>query len=107
MLEYQTHGKVFGGALDGKLLITRFSGGKDIICLSLNGRGEVTESITGIAGLTNFTQPLDIVEDPATGSIYVAEYGGKELALLRPITDLGKLTTLQQSVFVQQVSVGD
>ena len=63
----------------------------DIIVLSLDKNGDVTESITGIAGLTNFTQPLDITEDAASGCVYVAEYGGKQLSLLRPIKDEAKL----------------
>jgi hypothetical protein len=103
MIEYNSHGKAFSGALDGKLFITRFSGGKDIIVLNLNDKGEVTESITGIAGLTNFTQPLDITQDPANGNVYVAEYQGQELALLRPINDPNRIADLPQSVFRQQV----
>jgi glucose/arabinose dehydrogenase len=103
MIEFKSDGKLFGGALDGKLLITRFSGGKDIIVLALNEKGEVTESITGIAGLTNFTQPLDITQDVTSGCVYVCEYGGGKLALLRPITDPVKFADLHQNVFRQQV----
>jgi glucose/arabinose dehydrogenase len=103
-IEYQSHGRLFGGALDGKILITRLNG-NDIIVLSLDGDGNVAESITGIAGLTNFTQPLDLAEDPQTGDIYVAEYRGQKLALLRPITDPSKLAQLRQNIFRQQVRV--
>ncbi len=103
MLEYRSDGKLFGGALDGKVLITRFSGGKDIIVLSLDKNGDVTETITGIAGLTSFTDPLDLTEDPRSGCIYVAEYGGEKLALLRPVTDAARLAQLRQNIFRQQV----
>lgn len=103
MLEFQSRGSLFGGVLDGKLLITRFSGGKDIIVLSLDDDGNVTESITGIAGLTNFTQPLDLAQDPVTGCIYVAEYGGEKLTLLRPIIDPAKLADIPQNVFRQHI----
>jgi glucose/arabinose dehydrogenase len=102
MLEFKSRG-LFGGALDSKVLITRFSGGKDIIVLALNDKGDVIETITGIAGLTNFTQPLDLTQDPLTGCIYVAEYGGERLTMLRPIVDSGKLADLRQNVFRQQV----
>jgi len=102
MLEYRSGGKLFGGALDGKVLITRFSGGKDIIVLSLDKNGDVAETITGIAGLTSFTDPLDLTEDRRSGCIYVAEYGGEKLSLLRPITDAARLASLKQNVFRQE-----
>lgn len=103
MIEFKSAGRLFGGALDGKLFVTRFSGGKDIIVLSLDSSGNVTESITGIAGLTNFTQPLDLAQDPQTGNLYVAELMGAKLALLKPITDPYRLAETQQNVFRQQV----
>jgi glucose/arabinose dehydrogenase len=107
-IEYQSHGRLFGGALDGKVLITRLNA-NDIIVLSLDGNGDVAESITGIAGLTSFTQPLDLAEDQQSGCIYVAEYRGQKLALLRPITDAAKLAQLRQNIFRQQIraSVGE
>ena len=103
MIEFESRGRLFNGALDGKILITRFSGGKDIIVLSVNDSGDVTESITGIAGLTNFTDPLDLAQDPASGCIFVAEYGGAKLTLLRPIVDPARLADIPQSVFRQQI----
>jgi len=63
----------------------------------------VAESITGIAGLTNFVQPLDLAQDAQTGCIYVAEYRGGRLALLRPITDAAKLAEMRQNIFRQQI----
>ena len=103
MIEFKSAGKLFGGALDGKILVTRFSGGRDIIVLSLDQRGEVTESITGIAGLDAFTQPLDIAQDPASGCLYVADYQGQRLSILHPITDQSRLAEMQQHIFRQQV----
>ena len=103
MIEFQSRGKLFGGALDGKILVTRFSGGRDIIVLALDARGEVTESVTGIHGLDAFTQPLDIAQDPHSGCLYVADYQGQRLSLLRPITDESRLATMQQHIFRQQV----
>ncbi|MEO6435087.1 MAG: Ig-like domain-containing protein [Tepidisphaeraceae bacterium] len=105
MIEFKSNGKLFGGALDGKLLVTRFSGVKDIMVLALDGSGDVVESITGICGLTEFTQPLDLAQDPQTGCIYVAEYGGEKLTLLRPVTDPARIDELQQNVFRQSMRV--
>lgn len=91
-IEYRNN-KAFGGALAGKLLITRYSGPDDIIVLSLDDEGNVSQDTTGITGLTNLNNPLDLVEDPLTGNIYVAEFGpkdrsdlpgGRRVILLRP-----------------------
>ena len=101
-IEYQSRGRLFNGALDGKLLIARLNG-NDIIVLSLDSAGNVAEAITGIAGLTNFVQPLDLAQDRETGCVYVAEYRGGKLAMLRPITDAAKLAEMQQKIFRQQV----
>ncbi len=102
MIEYQSGGKAFAGALDGKMMIARLNA-NDILVLALDAKGDPTETITGIAGLTSFTQPLDLAEDAASGCIYVAEYRGEKLALLRPINDPSRLATLHQTVFRQQV----
>src|SRR5207248_5188043 len=59
----QYHGNAFGGALDGKLLITRYSGGGDIITLGLDGSGNVSSAETGISGFRGFVDPVDITED--------------------------------------------
>jgi len=71
-------------ALKGKILVTRFSGGKDILVLSPDSSGNITESIAGIDGFTRLGSPLSLVEDPSTGNLYVSEYGSKKLSLLRP-----------------------
>ena len=71
-------------ALKGKILVARFSGGKDILVLSPAANGEIIESIAGIDGFTRLGSPLSLVEDPSTGYLYVSEYGSKKLSLLRP-----------------------
>jgi hypothetical protein len=81
-IEYKSN--TFAGALRGKLLITRYSGGDDVIVLTPGPNGNIAESITGITGLTGFIDPLDIIEDPRTGNLYVAEFGGQKMTLLRP-----------------------
>ena len=82
LIEY--HGDAFGGALKGKILTCRYSGGKDIMLISLNPNGTVKETVTGIDGFTQFVDPLDLVEDRNNGFIYVSEFGGQRLTLLRP-----------------------
>ncbi len=82
LIEYK--GNFFGGALNGKILTTRYSGGKDILVLDPAPDGKITRSIEGIDGFTQFVDPLDLVEDLTNGNIYVAEYGGQRLTLLKP-----------------------
>jgi glucose/arabinose dehydrogenase len=83
VIEYK--GDAFGGVLRGKILFVRFSGGDDIIALNAAPDGAITESLTGIEGFTQFVNPVDLIEDEKTGSIYVAEFGGKRITLLRPV----------------------
>jgi glucose/arabinose dehydrogenase len=96
LTEYK--GQAFGGLLDGTILVTRYSGGKDIIVLKPGPDGKIVEAITGIDGLTGFSDPLDLTEDENTGNLYVAEYGGRQLTLLKP-----KPGTTSQHVFKQEV----
>ena len=71
-------------ALKGKILVARFSGGKDILVLAPGAEGQITESIAGIDGFTRLGSPLSLAEDPSNGNLYVSEYGAKKLSLLRP-----------------------
>ncbi len=82
IIEYK--GTRFNGALDGTLLAVRYSGGDDIIALSRDKNGKITKATTGIEGFTQFVDPLDLTEDTSNGNIYVAEYGGERITLLRP-----------------------
>ena len=82
VIEYQSNR--FNGQLRGKLLITRYSGGDDVIVLTPGADGRIVDSVTGITGLTGFIDPLDLIEDPRSGNLYVAEFGGQKLTLLRP-----------------------
>lgn len=74
-----------GGALDGRLLVTRYSGGDDIVVMQLDGAGNVAAVQSGLAGLSHFFNPLDIAQDPTTGFLYVSEDGAKRITLVRPI----------------------
>ncbi|WP_221393631.1 Ig-like domain-containing protein [Dyadobacter sp. NIV53] len=83
-IEYKSN--TFNGALKGKLLVCRFSGGGDIIVLEpgslVKGSNEslydIKKSYTGagtngLVGMSGFINPLDVVEDVKTGNLYVIE----------------------------------
>jgi hypothetical protein len=82
IIEY--HGNAFGGALDGKLLITEYSGGDDLVVLTRGANGTISGAQHGYTGLTEFRNPLSLVEDPNSGFIYVSEYAGAKITLLKP-----------------------
>ena len=91
-LEYKSD--AFNGALKGKLLVCRFSGGGDIIVLepgSMTKSPAVTSAssddkvynivqaqtgagTSGLVGMSGFINPLDVVEDVQTGNLYVIEF---------------------------------
>jgi hypothetical protein len=82
-IEYK--GGVFGGLLDGKLMVARYSAGDDIIVLTPGGPNlNIVDAQTGITGLTGFVDPLDLTEDNSTGFLYVSELGAGRITLLRP-----------------------
>lgn len=83
VIEYR--GTAFHGALDHKLLVCRYNVGSDIIALTLDAAGNVTQAMSGMTGMSNFTNPLDLFEDPRSGSLYVCEYGARRITLLRPL----------------------
>ena len=95
-IEYQ--GDAFGGALDGKLLVTRYSGGDDVIALTVDDNGAVVDAQTGIVGLGGFTDPLDLTER-SDGSLYVAEFGAQQITLVRPVESGGKATVEGRRTF--------
>lgn len=89
VLEYKSNN--FNGALKGKLLVCRFSGGGDIVVMKpgsttkttyLNGDDRIYDIIkvttgssnSGLVGMSGFTNPLDIVEDVTNGNLYIAEF---------------------------------
>lgn len=74
----------FDGALKGKMLICRYSRGKDILVVSLDADGKVADVTCQIPGLSGFENPLDIVEHSATGNLYVADLMAKKIVLCRP-----------------------
>ncbi|RDC63397.1 Ig-like domain-containing protein [Adhaeribacter pallidiroseus] len=84
-IEYKSN--AFNGALKGKLLVCRFSGGGDLIVLEPKsvtpGSSDADYDIqvgypgagtTGLVGMSGFINPLDVVEDTQTGNLYVIEF---------------------------------
>jgi hypothetical protein len=95
VIEYRSN--AFGGALKGKLLVCRFSGGGDIMILEPGSMDkdksiqftkddhlyDITKSATGLSnygleGMTGFANPLDIVEDVTNGNLYISEFNWNE-----------------------------
>jgi glucose/arabinose dehydrogenase len=100
MIEYASD--AFGGALKGKILVVRYSGGDDVVALTVGEGGAITEVTVGIDGLRQFLDPLDLTQDPETGRIYVAEYKGQKLTLVRPKTGADAVSTQAFRVKVSQ-----
>jgi hypothetical protein len=79
-LHYSTDGAIeytsnaYGGALKGRLMVTRYSSGDDIIVLTPDANGKIVASQTAIPGMSGFANPLDIAMDPWQGNLYVTEY---------------------------------
>jgi fibronectin type 3 domain-containing protein/regulation of enolase protein 1 (concanavalin A-like superfamily) len=87
-------GNAFNGALNGRIVVARYSGGDDLIFLTPGAGGAITASQTGFAGTTHFVDPLDVTQystDLNKGWLYVAEYGAQRITLLRPIAPGGKI----------------
>ncbi|PAP75965.1 hypothetical protein BSZ37_05680 [Rubrivirga marina] len=86
VVEYKSN--TFGGALKGKLLVVRYSGGDDIVVLTPGASRDIApdgDSRLLVQGSELFSDPLDLIENPATGDLYVSEYGGGgQILLLRP-----------------------
>ena len=93
IIEYKSD--AFNGALKGKLLICRFSGGGDIMVLEpgskekrrLTNNADTIYNIkhvasgvgnNGLIGMAGFANPLDIVEDVKNGNLYISEFNWNE-----------------------------
>ena len=69
-VEYRSN--AFNGALQGQILVTEYSQGKDVIAIKLDASGKpVSRSVV----MNGFNNPLPITSDPVSGRVYVGEYG--------------------------------
>ncbi|WP_114752532.1 PKD domain-containing protein [Pleomorphovibrio marinus] len=86
VIEYKSD--AFNGKLQGLIMVVRFSGQNDLLVMDPSNNGDIAEVYNTIPGLQGFDDPLDVVEDPRTGNIYISEYdrdnnGTPRLTLLR------------------------
>ncbi len=105
ILEYQD--KTFGGLLQNALFIADYSAGNDISILLRDASGNITADLHGLSGLTNLNNPVNIVEDPNTGNIYVAELGGQKLVLLKPMVPGAHLSASASLVAMNSIATGN
>ncbi|GGO34141.1 Ig-like domain-containing protein [Deinococcus humi] len=77
--------------LKNRLMVVRYSKGKDIIILKpgVDGNIVASETLENVPGLTNFNpSPLDLTEDRSNGNLYVAQLdettGAGTILLVRP-----------------------
>jgi len=71
-IEYTSN--VFGATLDGSLLFVEYSGGDDIRWISLDEDGNVSSDtvLRDVDGnVIKYVDPLDIIENPLTGQLYL------------------------------------
>jgi hypothetical protein len=83
-IEYK--GTDFGGVLNHRLLVVRYSDGEDIETFDVAASGALSNRTVGINGFTGLQSPLDLAEDNATGDLYVTELATGDIKLLRPHT---------------------
>lgn len=86
-IEYRSN--VFGPALQGKLLVVRYSQGKDIMVLEPGGANlDIVASYEGMPGMSGLSNPLDLVENTSNGNLYVIEFSSgvnSRISLLKPL----------------------
>jgi glucose/arabinose dehydrogenase len=97
LIEYGGVG--LNGALEGRIMVTRYSGGDDILVMRPNRSGGIASVQTKIPGLNNLADPVDLIENPLTGDLYVSELAAKKLTLLRPVVPAGNLGTPRVAYF--------
>lgn len=86
LIEYASD--ALGGDLRGAIVVTRFSGHGDLVVLLPGSDGSIEKALLGIDGLDEgFDRPVDVTVDHRNGNLYVAEFGGKRITLLRPAPD--------------------
>ncbi|MEM1013907.1 MAG: Ig-like domain-containing protein, partial [Planctomycetota bacterium] len=64
------------GETAGLIWATRYSAGDDVVLVQVTGEPTVQ---TDIAGLTGLASPLNVVEDPRTGDLFVSEADANRL----------------------------
>lgn len=88
----QYTGSEFNGALNGIILVSYYTANAGIVALNIDGNGNVTGINSTIPGFINLKDPVNMVENPANGDIYVSELGADRLSLLVPIVNSQQLS---------------
>lgn len=88
----QYTGSEFNGALNGIILVSYYTANAGIVALNIDGNGNVTGINSTIPGFMNLKDPVNMVENPANGDIYVSELGADRLSLLVPIVNSQQLS---------------
>jgi hypothetical protein len=88
----------FGGAMRGDVLLTEYSSGDDVLAVQLDSDGKAVSTAaipdSGQPGQALiFNNPLGIVSDPVSGTVYVSEYGDETDATAGAIVALAPGTT--------------
>ena len=76
VIEYRSNN--FGGALQGKLLVARYSNEDDILVLTPGGPNGDIDLAETPDDLDNFSDPIDLVEDLENGNLYISEFDESE-----------------------------
>jgi hypothetical protein len=89
MIEYQS--SAFGGTLKHSILITRYSAGDDVMVMTPDANGNFPSGSvkTGIPGLTGLSDPVDLVETPNNGNLYIVEFAAQRISLFKPTSSSG------------------
>lgn len=90
VIEYQSN--TFNGRLQNQIIFAEFSAGDDLVLLDLDASGNIVASSILAGGTANpswgMANPVDLIENTATGDIYVAELFAAatpgQIRLLRP-----------------------
>ena len=58
----------------GHLMVVQYASGDNIIALGFDSSGKVTGEAKQVVGINSFADPIDLIEDPRTGFLYVSSY---------------------------------
>jgi mono/diheme cytochrome c family protein/glucose/arabinose dehydrogenase len=84
-IEYKSN--TFGGKLKGMLMVARYNMYADLLLIKIDEQTKkVVAHYDGAKiGLGKIWQPLDVVEDPKTGNLYISQYGiDSKITLCKP-----------------------
>ncbi|HWE01725.1 MAG TPA: fibronectin type III domain-containing protein [Tepidisphaeraceae bacterium] len=115
IIEYQ--GSAFGGALSGKFLVAEYSAPDDIVVLSRDSSDNIIGGLVSgtstpgpdrsVSGFQHLNGPVSLVENPATGYIYVSQLGANNLMLLEPSSVKPQITASLPRLVFNTIATGN